>query len=325
MTTRRTFIAGLGAAAAWPLATRGQQKLPVIGWLSGSSASASASLLEGFRQGLERTGYRERQNMIIEYRWAENHYDRMPALAADLVRREVAVIAATGSPSGVLAAKALTATIPIVFASGVDPVAIGLVPSLAHPGGNLTGVSFLAGELGAKKLELLHEAMPGMSTVAALSNPTNAATEGQARDMQRAAATLGVQLHILRASTYPEIELAFETLVQLRAGLVIAGDTLFTGRSEQIAALCLRHRVPAVYQFREFAAAGGLMSYGTSLTDVFRLVGVYTARVLNGEKPADLPVQQSTKVKLIINMNTAKALGINMPLSLLGRADEVIE
>jgi putative tryptophan/tyrosine transport system substrate-binding protein len=324
--TRREFIAGLGgAAAAWPLTARAQQKLPVIGWLNGASAQGHAGQLAALRRGLEKGGYVEGRNLAIEYRWADGHYDRLPQLAADLIDRKAAVIVANGN--GALAAKALTSTIPIVFALGADPVAFGLVPSLARPGGNLTGAGFLAVELGPKKLELLREVLPGTSTIAALINPRGKSAESQAKGLQQAAPTLGVQqLQILHASTDQEIESAFETLVQLRAsGLVVGADPFFGGRTEQLAALSLRYAVPTITTNRDFAAAGGLMSYGASGTDGHELAGVYTGRILNGERPADLPVQLSSKVELVINTKTAKALGIKLPDSLLARADEVIE
>jgi putative ABC transport system substrate-binding protein len=327
MMKRREFIALLGGAAGtWPLAARAQQKLPVIGWLSSTSAQGHAAELVAFKRGLEEAGYVEGGNVAIEYRWAENHSDRLSALASDLIDRKVSVIAATGGVPSALAVKPLTSTIPIVFESAADPVAIGLVASLARPGGNLTGAAFLAVELAPKNLELLHEVLPGTSTIAALINPTLAIAESQVRELQQAARTLGLQLPILRASTDREVESAFEALVRQRAGgLVIGPSPFFTDRNEQLAALALRHAVPTIYSRRDFAAAGGLMSYGASLTDAYRLVGVYVGRILNGEKPADLPVQQATKVELTINLKTAKTLGLTVPTALLTRADEVIE
>jgi putative ABC transport system substrate-binding protein len=323
---RREFITILGSAAAWPLTARAQQAVPVIGFLSGGSPDSFAYLVRAFRQGLSETGYVEGQNVAIEFRWAEGQYDRMPALAADLVRRQVAVLAATTTP-GALAAKAATTTIPIVFATDGDPVELGLTASLSRPGGNVTGVSNLNVEVGPKRLELAHELSPAASVIALLVNPTNPLAETVSRDLQATARTLGLKLHVLHASSERDFDAVFTAVVQLRAAALVigSGDPLFGSRAAQLGALALRHAVPAIYQFREFAAAGGLVSYGGRFTDSYRQVGVYTGRILKGEKSADLPVQQSTKVELILNLKTAKALGLSVPLSLLGRADEVIE
>jgi putative ABC transport system substrate-binding protein len=325
---RRDVITLLGGATAWPLAARAQQPaMPVIGYLGGESPGPFASRLRAFHQGLSETGYVEGRNVAIEYRWAESQYDRLPALVADLVRRQVTVIATPGSTPAALAAKAATATIPIVFQNGIDPVAAGLVASLNRPGGNLTGVTSLNAELGPKLLEVLHELVPTATTLALLVNPNDPDAETRSRDLQAAARTLGLpQLHVLHAGTERDFDRAFATLVKLRAGgLVIAGNTLFSSHSEQLAALAIRYTVPAISPYREFAAAGGLMSYGGNVPDQDRLVGNYIGRILKGEKPANLPVQQITKVELIINMKTAKALGLTFPITLLGRADEVIE
>jgi putative ABC transport system substrate-binding protein len=280
-----------------------------------------------FRQGLKDTGYVEGQNVTIEFRWAEGQFDRLPAMAAELVRRQVAVIAVGGGNPASMAAKAATTTIPIVFVTASDPVQLGFVASLNRPGGNLTGVTTLSAEVGPKRLELAHELVPMATIIGVLVNPANpTVAERTTIDLQAAARILGVQLHVLHASTERDFDTVFATLAQLRAGaLVIGGDGFFISRIEQLAALTLRHAVPAISPNREFAAAGGLMSYGGSITDDYRLIGGYTGRILKGEKPADLPVQQATKIELIINMKTAKALGLTFPITLLGRADAVIE
>ena len=323
---RREFITLLGSlAAAWPFAAHSQHpSIPVVGFLNTRAPGQDAHLLAAFHAGLKEAGYVEGQNVAVEYRFAEGRNDRLPAMAADLVRRQVAVIAANGP--AVVAAKAATTEIPIVFSVGLDPVTSGLVASLNRPGGNLTGDTILFDELGPKRLELMRELVPAATLVAVLVNPAYPTAETQSKDMQAAARTLGLEIHILHASTERDFDTAFATLVQLRAGaLVIGNDSFFNSRSEQLAALMIRHRMPTIFQTREFAIAGGLASYGGSIKDSYRQVGLYTGRVLKGEKPADLPVQQTTKVELIVNLKTAKALGIAIPISLLGRADEVIE
>jgi putative tryptophan/tyrosine transport system substrate-binding protein len=325
---RREFISLLGGvAAAWPLMARAQQTMLVVGFLGTSSPDLFAQPLRAFREGLRETGYIEGRNVTIEFRWANGQNDRLPELAADLVRRQVSVIAAPGSTPAALAAKAATTTIPVVFQVGVDPVVAGLVTSLARPDGNVTGVTNINTELVSKRLELLREVVPKATVVALLVNPTSREiTESVSRDLHSTARALGLQLHILRASTDRDFDTVFATLAQLRAGaLVIAPDAFFISRNEQLGALTARHAVPAVTQFREFAVAGGLMSYGGSFTEPTRQVGIYTGRILKGEKPHNLPVQQTTKVELVINLRTAKALGVTVPQSVQNRADEVIE
>jgi putative tryptophan/tyrosine transport system substrate-binding protein len=321
---RREFIAGLGGAA-WSVAARAQQPaMPVVGFLSGNATNTS--LATAFRQGLKESGYSDGQNVSVEYRSAEGQLDRLPTLAADFVLRRVNAIAALGN-GAVLSARAATTTIPIVFQTGVNPVEFGLVAALSRPGGNLTGVTSMNLELGPKRLELLHELVPTAAIFALLVNPTNSTqTEIQSRDLLAAAQTLGLRLDILRASTEGDFDTVFATLDQMGArGLVISADALFNTRAKQLAALAVRHAVPAIYPFRDDTVAGGLMSYGGSFTDQYRQVGNYIGRILKGEKPADLPVQQSTKFEFVINLQTARALGLTVPQSLLLRADEVIE
>jgi putative ABC transport system substrate-binding protein len=321
---RRTFIAGLGVTAAWPRAAGAQQAMPVIGFLNGASYEAYAPYLAAFRDGLKESGYIEGQNVTIEYHWAEGHYDRLPDMAADLVRRQVSVIVAN-TPAN-LVAKTATSTIPIVFTTGNDPVQMGLVRRLSRPGGNVTGVTQLNWEVGPKRLELAHELMPSATVVALLVNPTNPYAEALSRESQIAVAALGLKLDILRAGTDAQIEAVFAGFSQLKAGvLVIGSDAFFNAKSQLLIELSLRYAVPTIYQNNEFASAGGLMSYGGNTKESYRWAGVYTGRILKGEKPADLPVQQSTTVELIVNLKTAKAIGITVPLALLGRADQIIE
>ena len=325
---RRDFIKILaGSVAAWPLAAHAQQPtMPVIGFMNAASAKGYARHLSAYLKGLGETGYVDGQNVAIEYRWAEGENDRLPAMAADLVHRQVAVIAATSAPAA-LAAKAATTTIPIVFETGGDPIKLGLVPSLNHPGGNVTGVTQTNVETVPKRLQLLHELVPTARVMALLVNPTDPAlAETNTKDVQAAARALGLELHVLTASTERDLDGVFAKLIQLRAGgLVIGSGAFFTSRSEQLGALTVSHAVPAIHDKREFAVAGGLMSYGGNIADSYRLAGVYTGRVLKGDKPADLPVQQVTKVEMTINLKTAKALGLNIPEPMIGRADEVIE
>ena len=326
---RRKFITLVGGTVvAWPLAARAQQSvMPVIGFLNGASYDGYKPMVAAFRQGLQESGYVEGQNVTIEYRWAEGQIDRLPALAADLVYREVAAIAATSTPAA-LAAKAATATVPIVFECATDPVHLGLVASLSHPGGNITGVTQLNAVVAPKRLELLHELVPAATVLALLVNPANrVVAEASSSEMLSAAHTLGVELHILNASAARDFDAVFADLIQLHAGgLVISGgDPLLTGSSDRLAALAASHAVPAIGGGAAFAAAGGVASYGSAITDAYHLAGVYTGRVLKGEKPGDLPVQQATKIELVINLKAARALGLTIPLSVLGRADEVIE
>jgi putative ABC transport system substrate-binding protein len=328
---RRAFLVLLAGAAAasilCPLAARAQQSaMPLIGFLNSSSPDADGERVRAYRRGLSETGYVEGRNVTIEYRWADGQNDRLPSMAVDLVRRGVNVIVTGGTPA-TLAAKAATTTIPIVFILATDPVAAGLVASLNRPSGNVTGVTALSVELAPKKLELLHELLPSATTLALLVNPTNPiAAENQSRTVAAAARTLGLQVHVLHSSTESDFDSVFASFARTRAGgLVIGSDLLFTSRSERLAALCLRHAVPSIYQFREFAEAGGLMSYGGSITDWGHQAGIQTGRILAGAKPADLPVHQATKLELFINLKTAKALGVEVPATLLARADEVME
>jgi putative ABC transport system substrate-binding protein len=326
MIRRREFITLLGGAAGWPLAARAQQPaMPVVGLLHPESPGTSADQVAAFREGLSEAGRVEGRNMAIEYRFAEGRNDQMPALAAELVRQPVAVIAAS-SNAAALAAKAATATIPVVFRVGIDPVQRGLVASLNRPGGNLTGVTSLGIELAPKRMELFREMLPNATVLAALSNPTNPGAEAAMRGVRQAARALGLQVHVLQASAEREFDTVFATLAELRpAGLLIEADPVFTSGDAQLAGLALRHAMPTISQFREFPAAGGLMSYGGNLRETFRLAGVHVGRILNGAKPADLPVQQATKIELVINLKTAKTLGLAVPQTLLVAADEVIE
>jgi putative tryptophan/tyrosine transport system substrate-binding protein len=325
---RREFIRLIGGAAAtWPFAAWAQQAaMPVIGYLSSASPDRDAGRLRAFRQGLRETGFIEGRNVAIEYRWADEQHDRLPVLAADLVHQQVAIIAQAGHVLGVFAAKAATTTIPIVFVTGVDPVGLGLVASLSRPGVNLTGVTTLGIELEPKRLELLHGLIPAARTVGALVNRMHPIAEAQSSELQAAARALGLKLQILDASTERDFDAVFARLVELQAdGLVIATDGLFISQSEHLARLAVRHAMPAIFQLRTFAAAGGLMSYGGDLAEMYRQSGVYVGRILKGEKPVDLPVQQVTRVELVLNLKSAKTLGLEIPPSLLARADEVIE
>jgi putative tryptophan/tyrosine transport system substrate-binding protein len=322
---RREFMTLLGGATAWPLAAGAQQPaMPVVGFLNSASPGGYVPMVAAFRQGLKEAGYVEGQNVAVEYRWAEGQYDRVPVIALELVDRRVAVLVA--NTPGVLAVKAAITTTPIVFTTAGDPVQIGLVGSMSRPGGNITGATTLGFELASKRLELAHELAPTASIIAALINPANNASETQLRELQAATRTLGLQLRVVHASSERDFDMIFANLAQLRPGaLVISTDAFFISRNEQLATLAVRHALPAIFQDRAFAAAGGLMSYGGSLPETYRQAGIYTGRILKGEKPADLPVVQSTRFELIINLKTAKALGLEIPPTLLARADEVIE
>jgi len=323
---RREFITLVGGVAAWPLAAQAQQSKPEIGFINAASAQSYARQLAAFLKGLAETGYIDDRNVAIQYRWAEGQNDRLPEMAADLVRRKVAVIAATSTPAAV-AAKSTITTVPIVFETGGNPVELGLVTSLSRLGGNVTGVTQSSVEVAPKRLELLHELIPAVRVMALLVDPTDAGTTNTtASDVMTAAHGFGLQLHILQASSEADFEGVFAKLSQLGVGgLVVAGGPFFVSHREELAAMALHHKVPVAFQHREFAAAGGLLSYGSDITDSYRLTGIYTGRILKGDKPADLPVQQATKVELYINLKTAKALGITVPLTLSGRADEIIE
>jgi putative ABC transport system substrate-binding protein len=324
---RREFISWLAGAATWPLAARAQQSaLPVVGFLHDGSAEPRAHLAAAFRAGLAEAGFVDRRNVMIEYRWADDQYDRLPDLVADLIHRRAAVIATPGSAAAAVAAKAATSTIPIVFSVGSDPVKLGLVDSLNRPGGNVTGVNYFTQELGPKRLGLLRELMPGGADVFVLTNPKAPVTESAVSDMQAAASAVGQQLSVLYATNNQEILAAFPAMTQTRApALVIVTDPLFTSRRVQLVLLAMRYAVPAIYTSREFADAGGLMSYGTDLPNIYRQVASYAARILDGTRPADLPVIQPTKFELVINLAAAKVLGLEIPTTLLARADEVIE
>jgi putative ABC transport system substrate-binding protein len=325
---RREFIRLFeGAAVSWPFAVYAQQRpMPVIGFVNAASPGPLRQQIAAFREGLKDSNYVEGQNVAVEYRWADGQYDRLPALVADLVRQQVSVIVSGGGAPAVLAAKAATTTIPIVFSLGADPVGLGVVVSLNRPGGNITGVYQFTSGLEAKRLGLLHEMLPKATPIAVLINPNFADAKNQLRDVQEAVARLGVQLVVVRANTESDFNAAFSDLVRQRAGaLQVCGSPFFNTRREQLVVLAARHAVPAIFEWRDFAVAGGLMSYGTSLSDAYRQVGVYAGQILKGAKPVDLPVVQSTKFELVINLSTAKALGIEVPPTLLARADEVIE
>jgi ABC-type uncharacterized transport system substrate-binding protein len=324
--TRRAFISLLGGAAAWPLAARAQQPMPAVGFLDPRSPDGMAERLSGFRRGLKEAGYTEGENVAIIYRWGENQIDRLPELAADLARRQVAAIAATAPPS-TFAAKAATNTIPIVFNLALDPVRLGLVASLARPGGNLTGINFVSAELTAKRLGLLRELVPGATRVAVLVNPANSSTnETTLRDLEPAARELALEIQVLNAGTSREINAAFETFLHRRPDAIFVGsDPFFTSRRVQLVNLASRHAIPATYHLRDFVEVGGLMSYGTDIADAYRQVGLYIGRILKGAKPADLPVVQASKFELVINAETSRLLGLTVPPTLLARADEVLE
>ena len=324
---RREFIVFVGCAAAWPLAARAEQSaMPVIGFLNSASPQPFANYVAGFRAGLKDTGYVEGQNVAIEFRWAEGHYDRLPEMAADLVHRKVAVLVSTGGTSSITAAKAATTTIPIVFTTGSDPVRLGLVTSLSRPGGNITGVNFFVTQMESKRLGLLRALIPGVQLIAVLLNPNIPIHARQKTDVEEAAHAFGQQIHLLSASNESEIDAAFATAMQLRAGAMLVGaDPFFNSQRDKIVALAARYSIPAIYEQREHALAGGLMSYGTNLSEGYRQAGVYAGRILKGEKPGDLPVAQSSKFEFIINLKTAKALGIEVPPNLSAEADEIIE
>jgi putative tryptophan/tyrosine transport system substrate-binding protein len=324
---RRKFLAALGSAAAWPLAARAQQAaMPVIGFLHEGTSDGRAHFAAAFREGLSEEGFVDRRNVVIEYRWGQDQFDRVPALVAELVQRRVAVIATPGSATAALAAKAATSTIPIVFSVGSDPVKLGLVESLNRPGGNITGVNYYSQDLGPKRLGLLRELMPAGIDVVVLVNPTSPITDSALKDLQPAADAVGQQLSVLHANNNQEIYAAFPAMAQRRTpALLIVTDPLFTSRRVQLVTLATRYAIPAIYTSREFTEVGGLMSYGTDLPNIFRQVGIYTGRILKGAKPSDLPVIQPTKFEFVINLATAKALGLEVPPTLLARADEVIE
>jgi len=324
---RREFLTLLGGAAAWPLTARAQQPtMPVIGFLNAASPAEWTRFLTAFRAGLRESGFTEGQNVAIEFRWAEGRYDRLPGLAADLVNRRVTVLVATGGTTSAVAAKAATTTIPTVFSTGGDPVEEGLVASISRPGGNRTGVSLLTTALAPKRLEILREVVPKASVIGVLLNPNSAGAQPQLEDVEKAAWAIDQQVSILHASGERDFETAFATMVQMRIGALIVGaDPFFSSKRDQLVALAARDRIPAIYEWREFAEAGGLMSYGSDLADGYRQVGFYTGRILKGEKPADLPVVQSTKIEFVLNLKTARSLGLTISLPLLGRADEVIE